>query len=46
MKSMLGFCCCCADAGALAIETAATPANKPSQHLRETFMTKILLLQR
>ena len=29
-----------ADADELAIETAATPANKPSQSFRETFMAK------
>jgi len=32
------------DVGTLAIETTATRANKPNQHLRETFMTKVLLL--
>src|SRR6516165_9109374 len=43
MKRMLGFCCCCADAGALAIEIAAVPANKPSHNVRDTFMAKFLL---
>jgi len=42
MKTMLGFGCCCADAGALAIEIAAVPANKPSHNFRDTFMAKFL----
>src|SRR5262245_23910759 len=41
MKRMLGFCCCCADAGPLAIEKTAAPASKPSQHFRDTFMAKV-----
>jgi len=38
MKRMLGFCCCWADAGALAIETAATPASRPSHSFRDAFI--------
>src|SRR5215831_4156965 len=43
MNMMLGFCCCCADAGTLASERAAAPANKPSQSFREAFMAKVLV---
>src|ERR1700751_4275582 len=41
MNRMLGFGCCWADAGALAIETAAAPASKPSHNFRDTFMAKV-----
>src|SRR5262245_1125977 len=40
MKRMLGFCCCCANAGVIAAATMAAPARIP----RHNFRTLSLLI--
>ena len=40
MKRMLGFCCCCATAGALATTPTARNANRASPRSRRTFMSR------
>src|SRR5260370_12024237 len=46
MTTMLGFCACCAVAGALVIVTAASEANKPNQIVLLKLMMLSLLTAR